>query len=80
MSNHRVVEKRGRFYPQYYVPYQKTVFLLIFKFVRKASWKPFLFAYEERPVEERSFSTKEQAILWIKTGSPYHPDKVVWEE
>jgi hypothetical protein len=75
MSNHRVVEKRGRFYPQYYVPYQKTVFLLIFKFVRKASWTPFLDGDYER-----SFSIKEQAILWIKTGSPYHPDKVVWEE
>ena len=78
MSNHRVVENRGRFYPQYYVPEKKSTFL-IFKFVRKASWKPFLDGDEE-VVYERSFSTKEQAVLWIKTGSPYHPDKIVWEE
>ena len=78
MSNHRVVEKRGRFYPEYYVPEKKFVFL-IFKFVRKASWKPFMLDYGEYP-QERSFSTKEQAVLWIKTGSPYHPHKIVWEE
>jgi hypothetical protein len=78
MSNHRVVEKRGRFYPQYYVP-EKRVAFLFFKFVRKASWKPFMLDYGEYD-QERHFSTKEQAILWIKTGSPYHPDKVIWEE
>jgi hypothetical protein len=78
MSNHRVVEKRGRFYPQYYVPEVKFQFL-IFKFIRKASWKSFLDGDEEY-CTERSFNSKEQAVLWIKTGSPYHPDKVVWEE
>ena len=78
MSMHRVVEKRGRYVPQYYVPEKKITFLF-FKYVRKAGWNSFLTNYEEY-AEERSFSTKEQAILWIKTGSPYHPDKVVWEE
>lgn len=75
---HRVVEKRGRFYPEYYVPELRVNFL-VFKYIRKASWKK-LIVYDQEHCQERSFSTKEQAVLWIKTGSPYHPDKVVWEE
>ena len=84
MIKHRVVEKRGRFYPQYYVPEKRTPFLFFFETKQEGQWMACIEVVNQRPGREvaieRSFSTKEQAVLWIKTGSPYHPDKIVWEE
>lgn len=79
MSKYRVIEKRNRFYPQYYTPERESVFLFFFVIRKEEGWHYFIDEYGDE-LMEKSFSTKEQAILWIKTGSPYHPDKTVWEE